>query len=289
MDDILPEVANQHQHGTFPFLDLPKDLRLMVYDCLLERTRQTSSVQCPQFKARVDTVFITADPIPPIHLACKFLSEEAGPFLKAKITRMSIPLTTPRIIVTASPIELYNGLGLTMKTLLDDIHRDLRVEKGTNCYVYSHIPVETLWQDDALAAYRCFEKNAASFAGHTARILTATNGNFVLKSWRQEVDYVLRRVPEKFAASYLTHTRDCKGLADHWASLPGGKDKGLHVAVTGNHEGFVMREFLEWLACWGIRIFVHAGEDSHGDIVFSDGWVRYEGVVSGKRWREEWM
>jgi hypothetical protein len=288
MDDISSQAATQHQHEAFPFLDLPKDLRLMVYDCLLQRRRHTSSIQCPQSKAQVDTVFITADPIPPIHLACRFLGEEAGPFIKATLTRMSIPHTTPRVIVTAGPIELHNGLGLTMKILLDDIHRSLRLEKN-NCYLYSDLPAATLWQDDALAAYRCFEKNAASFAAHTARILTVTNGQFVLKSWRQEVDYVLRRVPEKFAASYLTHTRNCKDLADHWSSLPGGKDKGLHVAVSGYHKGFNMREFLEWLACWGIRIFVHADEDTHGEVVFSDGWVRYEGVVSGKTWREEWM
>jgi hypothetical protein len=62
--------------------------------------------------------------------------------------------------------------------------------------------------------------------------------------------------------------------------------------VSGDHERFGIQLFLEWLArlCsrFGVRAFVHGVEETHGDIIFNNGWIRYEGVMSDKTWREEW-
>jgi hypothetical protein len=108
-------------------------------------------------------------------------------------------------------------------------------------------------------------------------------------SWQEEVDYELYGVRKSFTPRYLVHACKIRELADQRASLPRGKSKGLHLAVRGSHTDFNMQDFLQWLVGWHIRIFIHAIGVTHEDVVFSDGWVRYEGTMSEKTWREEWM
>jgi hypothetical protein len=102
MAHVLQQVTNRDQQDAFRFLDLPKDLRLMVYDCLIDRTTVRISDQTLELpRDRCEIVLVTANPIPPIHLTCKFLCEETVPFLKAKVMHMSTPHFIPRIIVHA--------------------------------------------------------------------------------------------------------------------------------------------------------------------------------------------
>jgi hypothetical protein len=81
----------------FPFLDLPKDLRLMIYDHFV--TRSHHDISWTQEKETATMTLVTPNPISPLHLTCKALHAEVTPFLKAKIARMSLPRATPRLIL----------------------------------------------------------------------------------------------------------------------------------------------------------------------------------------------
>lgn len=88
----------------FPFLDLSKNLRLVVYDQLIARTHHNITVR---FLGReyVSVTLIQPDPITPVHLTCKLLHDEASTFLKAKLTRMRIARTTPRMSIHAQQMH----------------------------------------------------------------------------------------------------------------------------------------------------------------------------------------
>jgi hypothetical protein len=281
-------VDNRYQQEAFPFLNLPKDLRLMIYDCLLERKHQISSLYCPKSGAKVNTVFTTSNSIPPIHVTCKMLYAEAGPFLKAKVTRMSLPHATAQVTINAVPIKEDTGLRIALKTLFQGIHSDLYGRHG-RYYEYPSTPADMLWENESLEEYRSYEKEVTSFAAHAVDKSITANGPYALMNWREEVDYELHGIHKSFTCGYQIHTRKIRELADQRASLPGGKSKGLHLAVRGSHPDFNMQNFLLWLLGWNIRIFVHAIGETHKDVVFSDDWVRYEGTMSEKTWREEWM
>lgn len=85
--------------STFRFLDLPKDIRLMVYDLLTTRTHR--KIMRHEAGKTAAITLVAPDSIPPLHLTCKALSAEATPFLRAKVERMATPHTTPRLIVHA--------------------------------------------------------------------------------------------------------------------------------------------------------------------------------------------
>ncbi len=95
----------------FRFLDLPKELRLMVYDYLVDREHHKISIVEDDESA--DITLVTPAPVPQIYLTCKELHAEAVPFLQKKVAKLGLSRTAPRIVIggrcgnlTSSTIEL---------------------------------------------------------------------------------------------------------------------------------------------------------------------------------------
>jgi len=70
---------------SFRFLDLPKELRLMVYDLLITLEHHKLTWTYGDKEAAITLVMPNV--IPPMHLTCKFLLAEAGVYLEGKVAR----------------------------------------------------------------------------------------------------------------------------------------------------------------------------------------------------------
>jgi hypothetical protein len=105
--DSPPSLMEQRP---FRFLDLPKELRLAVYERLVHR-RHHQVIYRGGFKdVPFQFVIVVTDPLPPILRTCQLVRAEAASFL--------IPRIVPRLLLTAQPDEASCGLSFIVGQLL---------------------------------------------------------------------------------------------------------------------------------------------------------------------------
>jgi len=93
MSSTSPQAYLRKQPGApsmpFRLLDLPTELRIMIYDYLITRKHTTITARHPSTTYETCTTLVRSEPVPPIYMTCKLLYAEAGPYLEKKIKNMS--------------------------------------------------------------------------------------------------------------------------------------------------------------------------------------------------------
>ena len=274
---------------SFRFLDLPKELRLMVYDLLI--TRHHHKLTWHKGGESASITLVTPDPIPPVHLTCKSLRDEAGSFLRGKVLRMTVPREVPRLIVHAGPPgPLFSLVGL-----LDDIlycFGERRVnEKDFSAYFFKNMENDLRYSTDELNVIISYIKSANGFFG---RVGTAW------VSWFEEAENMLRRdgtISDFDALDASVQELEVQSLGQELMSAPSARLREVRLLLVKDDNRNVGPGTQELMQCMAelcgrtsVRAFVHTFGLQDAGISFTDtdGWICYDGVMNEKTWAEEW-
>lgn len=272
--------------ASFPFLDLPKDLRLTVYDQLITRTHHDITARING--QDVTVTIVQTSPTPPIHLACKVLYAEAALFLEAKIDRMGMRHMIPRLFVHAGPLApLFHDPEVLPKFI--NTIQDCR----------NGIVVEATTLRQTVAEYKNgFAQPPSDYSlGGLAAFLN-TSGNYLkkidpsMKSW--VIDACFSLPGDADNTVLFEEEEDVIKLARNLMIGSDARSKELNIAIVSEQPKageFSMPEFLEHISeSTELRIFVHTfgGEFEWVDFTDTRSIVCYVGAMDKKTWTEEW-
>lgn len=271
---------------SFPFLQLPRDIRLIVYDNMMTRTHQRISLDSPNGPATVTLVL--ADPIPPIHRTCKLLHAEAGSFVKAKLVRMSSPWAAPRLIIHS---RSANEFLLVFYGLVDEVVYQIS-ENGSAplCKEFAtHLPLNELHRKRILDTLRGYTTRTAKFMSDL---------QVPSCSWKWEAQQLLESDSGRRDNEYSDD--ECYDAAfDSLAKeLQIGPQRGLFQIVllfngvkdTKSEQQNFLKQVHEICDAYHVRTSLRT--IGWGSEVFEaapyDDFVRFDGEMPDKIWNEEW-
>lgn len=267
----------------------------MVYDNLFTRSHHEVYANDPYHRegAPSSIILVTQHLISPIHLACKLLSTEAGPFLKAKIMRLSTPWAAPRIILDAATIRTACALGGFIDSLIymiklakehpsnveeasKDMHLHCQVSKGqlegvktfaerTGKYMLNSRATTLSWHREAQKLYA--DKNPSR-----ERLLPTTSQAVKDRHWAEVEETFLK---EKASAR--------NGLMQFAVSL--GDKTGPELDLTARiFEVAGCCRFCDMKAV----LYTVGSKIEENSELHADDCLRYDGEMSKKTWNEEW-
>jgi hypothetical protein len=276
----------------FPFLDLPKDIRLMVYDLLI--TRSHKKISWTKGGDTASITLVTENPIPPIHVTCKSLHAECVPFFKAKIERMVVPRTTPRMIVHAGHPNLLSRID----GVLDDVYYCIKaswardtVNLATDAYFYENLDTATEQDTDVIAAVLSYTDNVVQFF--------KANGHYFTTWYQESEELLMRRNDKAHLNAPDTKARQLivRKYAKSLMSEPSSRSKAIHILLLGSEASkcdsstlTILHELAKVCDMRRIRAYVHGLGLKDGGVTYEDphGFLCYEGVMNEKTWTEEW-
>ncbi|KAF2819156.1 hypothetical protein CC86DRAFT_413230 [Ophiobolus disseminans] len=273
----------------FRFLDLPKDLRLMIYDLLI--TRNHHKITWTKADETASITLVAPNHIPSIYLACKSVHSEATLFLKAKVNRMNAPRTAARLIVHAGPVSpLFHK-----DSILDDI----------------------LWNIKFYCTYdgSDSETNASNFVSdYSDRLKNSTGDVFAVQDfivgagdflqvadgctycWYDEAEELLEEVTYNSVDEIVEREKEIYDMMLVMMADPERRAKEIQILLLGSEstEDPGTLDLLNGLAALcdscNVRAVAYSFGLPDGDVKFRDeeGWLAYAGVVDEKAWLEEW-
>tara|TARA_R110002003_G_scaffold48_19_gene4128 strand:- start:33328 stop:34191 length:864 start_codon:yes stop_codon:yes gene_type:complete len=279
------------------FLDLPKELRLNVYDNFL--TRQHCKIAITPYSFSESITLVRPQPIPPVHLTCKFLLAEVGSYLKPKLERMSVEWATPRLIIHP---RVYKDLPTVNDSFESDLLNDLfpwmQQSKAGK-------PVDVAVLSKRIAYHTKEEPSAADLEVIRSHIEYA--GRYLARHQVPAEDYydeaeeiLTNKSAENGFWDLSSDEAEVKilKLVDELMEAPDARVKGLQIIIHFDDGYFPDgEEVLEKLALvadacylYDVRACVQTFVDEYPTVVFKDRerWVRYDGNVDEKTWIEEW-
>jgi hypothetical protein len=280
MGQALPE---ESLAAPFPFLELPKELRLLVYEHLVQ-LHCHNKIEIPIKKRHVAITLVMPCDIPPIYLACRLVHGECIAIMQARLANIDDLRTVPKLAIPAayaSQLSRYNGL---INEVMNMIHF---VCHSPTPYVFA-AEVEAELTERALDLSNLLEWHS-TYHGYKRsdippRWTDRRLGYIRASDYSPSVTYVAEAM-----SLFANRTADHFLGYNHWV---------VHILVKGKCEGGMKEKLLDRLERRGreyeICIFVffaeelkEEGEDRDGGASMLRTWVHDEGVISGESRLEE--
>ncbi|KAH7087448.1 hypothetical protein FB567DRAFT_548744 [Paraphoma chrysanthemicola] len=309
---LNPEEFQHYQHShtsaamaqdSFRFLDLPTELSLHIYGFLINRTHFTSRMIDTRPSNPEFITFTRPDPIPPLHLTCKAILAEIIPLFTSKLERMSVDFKAPRLVLHPARYTVRNPRNpykwCSMSSVYIDLFTQLRglkdKEKPDASVISSHLPP---LMDKDMARH---ESDIIAYIDYTR--LHLAKFNVPMKSFREAGDELWERAARNEGPPKYPHREDdedvvIKELGDRMKKEPNNKNINFQILVDFGKEKrnmveilIIMRTVAVICSYWKMRAFVYTTgvEDKVIHFKDDDHWVRYEGHLDKKTWREEWF
>ena len=282
---------------SFGFLDLPVDLRLMVYECLLYPDRHR--IRIPHEKDLFDVTLISAAPIPPVHLACKTLYKEVVSCLPGKVQRMGLSRTAPRVIIEAGHLQ---ALIAFVQQLLDILTSP--THKPWNSSIVhtegGHEPYHCGSTFDRQFSTH-FEALSA-FCMNAKRHLSRTLG--LSRSWWEQAEEILDPLHTQRYYKIQSPSEVVQRVAKQLAGLPDAKYTTLQILVFGeDRDGFsqfyfirevqhkvdLMTHHFSDVRPPRVHVYTDGPTDDTEVQPYSSAWLCYRGELSREALAEEWI
>lgn len=239
----------------FRLLDLPPELRVIIYGHLITQKHTTITARHPSTNYETCITLVRSEPVPPIYMTCRFLYAEAGSYLEEKIKNTSTSSKTPRIII--HPSSMYALFG--RRSLLYSTLRSMRRPHFLEC------PEEQF-------------SNLTENADVKMCKFSKAEHQDIVDFLGTSEEYLRNATKDQF--SRLSDASETKSY-------------GIHFIVAGKWKSVVMKTMLRHIAMtcatWQMKGFVHAIDHDLEQIDFVDsrGWVSFEGAMDIKKWNAE--
>ncbi len=285
-----PEAVPREEQP-FRFLDLPKDIRLMVYEYFIDRDHHKITVR--EEGESVEITLIMPSPIPHISLVCKELHAEATPFLQKAVVDLGVSRTAPRMIVDGSG-HLGDLAATAVEMIIRTMSLELRhfTEKSKLSYwkryfeehpYYRHIrkQLESLDYQPYVAT---FCKNAVQ---HLHKVCKKRRG------WFDEAKEELQLAEVSSGKEW----NQIGGLSRKLADAPDAKYTALQILVLGSQTDDLDRYEFQ-CSIWGFvdnlyMIRVQMNTFNCAELERMEGcvrfWTNFGDVLDDETWRKEWM
>jgi hypothetical protein len=247
---MAPRTHAAPRERSLGLLDLPKELRIMVYENLVLRRHHKIQFYVPDYSTLQFTL-VLSDPVPLLHRTCRLLHAEMAHYV--------LPFVVPRIILN----RYLNGCRhtyrawLVVKEFIEIIHRVHRSGKLTVKKLQENYKLE-------VATHRC------PYGDYRHRFAT-DNYEVITRFGNVAGSYVYRQKLPTCATGYVLQI-----------SIPGASENAIGSFRRKWDEQFECSKGL------GVEASLLTLEPSPVQESFTSNGLRYGGSIDQKTWDMEW-
>lgn len=249
----------------------------MVYDLLI--TREHFKITWAVEEKRAAITLLTPDPIPPLHLTCKFLAEEAGNYLAGRVARMGVRHRVPKMIIHPDEFLAFDDIEALYELMFNI--SDYRYEGRRQSYYHDTLDFLVVTESSSpslegvLHALNQYVVRVASLTPRVAGDPGEMNwGNETWHEIKSKLSYSeIQSLWDKNADRQALIQERTQQLMD----APNSKSRELHILILGEakvKDSAGNLHLLKGLAslCYSamIRAYVHTSRQRDGNVEFRD-------------------